>query len=372
MQPEIILMPQSREITDTIVAAARTCYAKRPILPEEVCQDEKSRDLAERILQTTKDAGHNTTRLHKSLTFLLKNVSRQFIWSFIHSHQFYNSEQVSQRFVDVKPGNFFTPELTANQLEIYNSTINRQMDSYKKLTELLTPTAETEYFKIFPARKHQPEKWKDTIHKKAIEVARYILPVSTLAHLYHTISPLTLIRYKRMCQASDAPQETKLIIDQMIEQTIQLDKRFEKELYGTIPLEETLEYECFDATKNEKNPAAKEFIKEFDSTLDGKISRLTGYTATAEQILASAVRAVLGLPKTQLSDNEAIELALNPSKNKYISEIQNMMTLSKINRALHNTTYTFQKKNKPHSRLAGPKTQNDACIKTNACNTIHR
>ena len=31
--------------------------------------------------------------------FGLENVSRQFVWSFLHAHPFYNSEQQSQRYV---------------------------------------------------------------------------------------------------------------------------------------------------------------------------------------------------------------------------------------------------------------------------------
>lgn len=339
-QPKVKLMPQSKEIMDTVVATARTCYASKPILPEEVTKDEKSRAIAEKVQQSTKKAGHNTTRLHKSLTFKLEDVSRQFIWSFLHAHPFYNSEQVSQRYVDVKPGTIFIPELEAQSLDIYLTTANRQMDAYKKLGQMLTKPAEDEYYKIFPARKSKHEKWKQTIHKKAIESARYLLPIATFAHLYHTISPLTLIRYKRMCEASDVPKETRMVVDKMVEQTLQLDKRFEKDLDETIPLEETLEYECL----KRFGKANLEFKKEFDADLGSRTSKLTACTTLAEHTLASAVRTALGLAKTQLSDKEAIELALNPAENKYLGEIQNVMTMSKITRALHTVTYTFQKK----------------------------
>ena len=35
-----------------------------------------------------------------NFVFILDNVSRLAIWSFFHAHPFYNSEQVSQRYVD--------------------------------------------------------------------------------------------------------------------------------------------------------------------------------------------------------------------------------------------------------------------------------
>ncbi len=41
----------------------------------------------------------------------MENVSRQFLWTFLHSHPFYNSEQVSQRYVEVSKGNYAVPPL---------------------------------------------------------------------------------------------------------------------------------------------------------------------------------------------------------------------------------------------------------------------
>ena len=40
---------------------------------------------------------------------VLRNVSRQLLWSFLHAHPYYNSEQTSQRYVEVKPGTFARP-----------------------------------------------------------------------------------------------------------------------------------------------------------------------------------------------------------------------------------------------------------------------
>ena len=57
-----------------------------------------------------------------------------------------------------------------------------------------------------------------------------------------------------------------------------------------------------------------------------------------------AVREVFGLPASTLSDDEAIALALDPSKNKYLGETLNVTTHSKISRALFHPHYTFRKK----------------------------
>ena len=37
------------------------------------------------------------------------------------------------------------------------------------------------------------------MEKRVYEAARCILPVATHAHLYHTVSGLTLLRYHRLC-----------------------------------------------------------------------------------------------------------------------------------------------------------------------------
>jgi hypothetical protein len=88
----------------------------------------------------------------------------------------------------------------------------------------------------------------------------------------------------------------------------------------------------------------KAFRQEFDASLEGKMSKLVDYSKEGERILASAVREVFGLPASALSDDEAIGLALDPSKNKYLGETLNVSTHSKITRTLFHAHYTFRKK----------------------------
>jgi thymidylate synthase ThyX len=79
---------------DGAIAAARTCYSPRVIGPEEVTAGQR-----DSIGPLTFEAGHHTVYQHAHFEFGLENVSRQFVWAFLHSHPFYNSEQSSQRFV---------------------------------------------------------------------------------------------------------------------------------------------------------------------------------------------------------------------------------------------------------------------------------
>ena len=79
---------------DSAIAAARTCYSPRVVEAAEIT--DKQRDS---IGQVTFDGGHHTVFQHPHFEFGLENVSRQFVWNFLHGHPFYNSEQTSQRYV---------------------------------------------------------------------------------------------------------------------------------------------------------------------------------------------------------------------------------------------------------------------------------
>ena len=123
---------------DNAVATARTCYSSRVVYPEQVAKTEKARALRDRIASSTYKAGHHTTIQHPTFQFVLKRVSRQLIWSFLHQHPFYNSEQVSQRYVKVKQGKFTVPPLPSDAArEVYVSACERQMAAYEELIQLL-------------------------------------------------------------------------------------------------------------------------------------------------------------------------------------------------------------------------------------------
>src|SRR3981189_1379011 len=79
---------------DSAIAAARTCYADHLITPEEITDKQRLN-----IGAATFNSGHHTVFQHATFEFGLENISRQFVWSFLHAHPFYNSEQQSQRYV---------------------------------------------------------------------------------------------------------------------------------------------------------------------------------------------------------------------------------------------------------------------------------
>src|SRR5262245_51500187 len=104
--PEVRLQSAFADPYNNAVATARTCYSSVVVTPEDVGRDESSRSQRDRIAKSTYEAGHHTILQHATFQFVLEKVSRQALWSFLHAHPFYNSEQVSQRYVRVKAGNY--------------------------------------------------------------------------------------------------------------------------------------------------------------------------------------------------------------------------------------------------------------------------
>ena len=330
---------------DNAMATARTCYSSRVITTEEVARDERAVVLRDRIAKETYEAGHHTTLQHATFQFTLEHVSRQAIWSFLHSHPFYNSEQVSQRYVEVKPGNVVIPRLPEAQAADYRACVEGAMTAYHRLIVVLTPKVAEEFFRIFPARARQPEKWNLGIKKKAQEIARYVLPIGTFAHLYHTISGLTLHRYHRLCQQMDVPTETRLMVEGMVAEVSRVDPLFFRNIEAPLPLEETLEYQALaHAGRLKAGQGAKGYLQEFDASLGGLRSKLVDHKPRAAEMVAQGVRDVLALTRAELSDADAIARVLSPKHNPYLGESLTLTTLSKLTRALSHAHYTFQKK----------------------------
>lgn len=342
---EVSLVAAIHQPYETAVASARTCYSNRGIiLPQEVSKDEKSQAMRDRIASSTLLAGHLTTRQHAHFVFAITGISRQCLWSFLHSHPFYNSEQVSQRYVRVKPNAFLMPEISGEAAEIYAATVKDQMETYEKLIGFLKVPLAADYYERFRARKNQPEKWNGAIDKRAFEVARYVLGLGTTAYLYHTISALTLLRYAKLCALFETPAEQKILVEKMLACVRANDPLFDKEVTDPVPLEETLEYRCAEQFRRTERSASKEFLREFDGALEGRISKLIGWSNDSEAILAHATRTSLGKARAELSDQEACDLVLDPKQNPILADTLNTATLDRLSQVFHHVQFTFQKK----------------------------
>jgi thymidylate synthase ThyX len=328
---------------ENVVATARTCYSSKGIVTEDQASAKPERRDA--LARSIYEAGHHTTFQHAHFQFALENVSRQFLWSFLHSHPFYNSEQVSQRYVEVKGGNYAVPPMGPAERDLFERTALAQQSAYGRLTQLLTPLAAERYFGLFPGRTRGDgrKRFGGAIQKRAQEIARYVLPVATFAYLYHTVSGVTLFRYWRLCESFDAPTEQREVVGRMVEEVLRHDPLYESVLQDPLPLEETPEFELFQSLAGSR-PAGQDFRREFDRELSGRVSRLVDWKANNEEILASSVREILGLPRSALPDDEAIRMVLDPSRNRLLGETLTLTTHGKLSRALFHPSYTFRKK----------------------------
>ena len=196
--------------TDIAVGSARSCYfGKNIVTPEAVAKWDKKNELLNSIFK----AGHHTTLMHYHFTFLIEGISRLLIWRLLHSHPFYNSEQVSQRYAKMKPQNFTYPKKADKKK--WQNYYEKMFIYYEMLIEKLTPEIE----KVLPKFK------KKEAVKKAQEFARYLLPLGMNAHLYHTVNVITALRYINAAKViPEAKDEAQEFVRELKEEMLKIDE----------------------------------------------------------------------------------------------------------------------------------------------------
>ncbi|MCH6554253.1 MAG: FAD-dependent thymidylate synthase [Acidobacteria bacterium] len=343
--PRITLRNYFSRPYDSAMAAARTCYSATLVTPDQITDKQRVN-----IGAATFEAGHHTVYQHAHFEFGLENVSRQFVWSFLHSHPFYNSEQQSQRYVRMDRVQAFVPPLTGEARQVYEAAIARAWDSYRELSELLKPETHAVLADIWQLEESSHERRQKKVsgqaEKKAIEIARYVLPIAAFTNMVHTLSGITLHRLWRMQRSGDTPHEASLVVREMVARVREADPAFFDRI-GKQPLadEQLPEWPFLEAaSKNGTQAVARNARAEFDAQLNGRVSTLLDYSAHAERVTAQAVRAVLGKTEAELSDDAALDLLLNPAKNRYRLETLNVGVHSPLMRALQHATYTFAKR----------------------------
>jgi thymidylate synthase ThyX len=337
--PVITLRTAPTSPFDGAIAAARTCYSPRVIGTHEVTEGQRST-----IGSLTFDAGHHTVYQHANFEFGLENVSRQFVWTFLHSYPFYNSEQSSQRYVKLREPRAFVPPVTGEALNVYESAVVRAWDRYAELSALLKDDAyqilkELRYVRptTNPERLKQIEK---DAEKRAIETARYVIPIAAFTSMVHTVSGIVLHRLLRMVNTSDAPFEARLVIAEMV----RLVKEWDPDFFSRVGLAPIQGEGVAEASFPRPRGDGDRFADAFDRRLDGRWSRLRDTSPDAEEIIAESVRATFGLTADEMSDDEAIDRVMNPARNRYRLDILNVSYHSPLMRSLHHASYVFEKR----------------------------
>ena len=337
--PRVTLRNSFAHSFDSAIAAARTCYSTRLIGHEEIT--DKQRVM---IGSGTYFGGHHTVYQHAHFEFGLENISRQFVWSFLHAHPFYNSEQQSQRYVRLDHAQAYIPMASSHfgptELAIYETAIRRAWQHYRELSNVLQPTAREILGDIWhvsemshPKRLQKVQRQSE---KRAIEIARYVLPVAAFTTMVHTVSGIVLHRLYRMHAASDTPSEARRVIGEMVARVRETDPQF-FDRFDNEPLESPTEW-------NEPARDGELFAREFDAKLAGLTSKLVDFSQQSLAVMADAYRAVVGLTATDCTDAEALDRMLNPARNPYRRETLNIGVHAPLMRPLQNANFTFAKK----------------------------
>jgi len=339
-EPSVTLRNAFARPYDSAIAAARTCYAPRVVGVDEVSESQRAT-----IGPLTFDAGHHTVYQHAHFEFGLENVSRQFVWTFLHAHPFYNSEQSSQRFVRLDEIRAHVPpQLSPEARAVFEQALRRAWQAYRELTALLERDTRAILSELRHLTPNASDKRRKRVEreagKKAIETARYVIPVAAFTSMVHTVSGIVLHRLWRMMRTGDAPSETARVVEAMVALVRQRDPAF-VERVGCGPLAAA---DVVETRLPRLEGGGDALARRLDARLGSRASLLVDWTVRAEATTAEAVRAVLGATPEALPDGAAVERALDPGQNRYRLETLNLSLHSPLARALHHPSYTFLKK----------------------------
>ena len=191
------------------------------------------------------------------------------------------------------------------------------------------------------------------MQKRAQEVARYVLPLATPAHLYHTVNGLTLLRYHVLASQPDVPAEVRAIVDRMVAEVLAVDPyflgapgyparsaaaRYRRDARGAGARRVARRA---GATGSRKPPRR---CDAFDEALGTVRQPPVGYDADAERVMAEAVRAVLAATPETLSDEDALAQVLDPTRNPYLGHPLFLGMQSKLMQTMTHVPFTWAKR----------------------------
>ncbi|HSV94547.1 MAG TPA: FAD-dependent thymidylate synthase [Spirochaetia bacterium] len=321
----------------TVIAgqAGRMCYTNSSPSPLDYNLKSNSyRETTDKISTQTREKGHSSTREHVHYTFKIDGISRNAIY-YLHSHPHYVTDMQSQRYCNFSVTKPIVPELENPEIQQrVNDAAKDLVTGYNDLYKLLTPTTKELILERFPSRNNS--KWEAKVNdeacKKSQEIARYLLPLGTPTNLYHTISELTLLRLYHQSQTMPVQPEMRQIIDGMVGTVAQVDLKILQEISQPLSqdIEPILQIEDF-----------SKFADEYDSVLANYQIKLDDDNQLPSNKLARAVRETLGKSSQELPNEEALDLLLNPAKNKMLSETNGDITIDRLGQCLNQVSLSF-------------------------------
>lgn len=276
------------------------------------------------------DAGHHTPFQHPTFVFALEAVSRNVVESFLHNHTFYNSEQQSQRYVEMRNAEVHVPAAIRADPEarrIFDAAVRSSWDAYDALRDGLVEANRKVMSAIGKIKGQSDKKIESEAEKKAQEMARYVIPIAAATQLYHTVSGIVLLRYVRMCEASGVPAEARRIVEQMLEEVRRIDPAFVAQIQEQPrPSGEQMESQLSGASRA--------------APVKG-VADLVAHDPNAPAVVASVLREVTG---SELPDKQLLAKVLNPAANAAWADTLNTWDHSPVLRSLRHVHYTFRKR----------------------------
>lgn len=295
---------------------------------------------ADRVADSTLEAGHHTTRMHFNITWHLKGVSRSTVHEIFNAGRFYNAEQQSQRYTEARRGAYLIPAgLSGEQKELYLEAADFANNAYFELIDLVKPEVERRVREMYPASGWEVKRTADRLNLKidkvSLEVARYALPIAQQTTMYYTLNEISLLRLYRASQQYNFSDEARYVIARMVDGVRKYDEDFVKELPDVLP------HRPQSFTYSEVTSAQQEF----DELIPGGYqSALVSISNNLRETLALSARNSLKLTRASLPDNEALNILLDPLKNPVLSDPFDTGSLDPLTQALYQASVTFATK----------------------------
>ncbi len=296
---------------------------------------EETQVVDDRIAASIYEAGHHTPFQHPTFVFSLEGVSRNVVESFFHQHTFFNSEQQSQRYVEMGSAQVHVPEFVVGNdaaRGTYDTAVAAAWGAYEQLRSRLVEANIRTMTAIGKIKGQSEKQIRSEAEKKAQEMARYVIPIAAATQMYHTISGIVLMRYVRMANAQNAHHEARGIVAQMLAAVEAVDPDFVANLPETPHAAHDLpEWQLADQVAP-TGPV---------HDLGDATAKLLHATPDADQVVAQVIREVTG---TGMPTDALLDAVLDPGKNRLWNDTLNTWDHSPVLRALRHVHLTFYKR----------------------------
>jgi thymidylate synthase ThyX len=295
----------------------------------------KSAFIDDRIAASIYEAGHHTPFQHPHFVFSLEGISRNVVESFFHQHTFFNSEQQSQRYVEMGDAEVHVPaSIVGNPVarKTFDDAVLTAWSAYHQLRSQLVESNIKTMGAIGRIKGQSDAQIKSEAEKKAQEMARYVIPIAAATQMYHTVSGIVLLRYIRMANAQNAHHEATTVVQQMVAAVGEVDPDFASKIQEAAHATDDLPEWQLASGDAPTGPSMG---------LDGTTSKLLHVTPNAGNLVAQAIREVTG---TGMEDQTLLAAVLDPKSNKLWNDTLNTWDHSPVLRTLRHVHLTFYKR----------------------------